>query len=227
MEIMDRIERFLREFRTTFEDMPQKEYMENLIGIAKNKLDMFNSLREETDHFSEDICDGRYDWEVVRNEVLTLRSITKEQVLQAYDDWLLPPKNGEGSTDVSRQRRPLVVQIVSQTTKALGNVPQTTVLGVAKDLRDAGIRTEVFMASKKKMKMGTQLSHADHYGVPIAVILGEDEAAAGQVSVKDLVAGKEEREDIDDRDEYRAAGKTGQQTIAREDLVATVRGMLG
>ena len=117
MEIMDRIERFLREFRTTFEDMPQKEFMENLIGIAKNKLDMFNSLREETDHFWEEICDGRYDWEVVRNEVLTLRSITKEQVLQAYDDWLLPPKNGEGSTDVSRQRRPLVVQIVSQTTK--------------------------------------------------------------------------------------------------------------
>lgn len=108
----------------------------------------------------------------------------------------------------------------------LGAVPQSEVLGVAQELRDAGINTEVFMASKKKMKMGTQLSHADHYGIPIAVILGEDEVANGQVSVKDLITGKAEREDIDDRDEYRAAGKTGQETIPRNQLLDTVRAIL-
>ena len=108
----------------------------------------------------------------------------------------------------------------------LGAVPQAEVLGVARELRDAGIATEVFMASKKKMKMGTQLSHADHYGIPVAVILGEDEVANGQVSVKDLVKGKEDREDIDDRDEYRAAGKTGQETVSRADLLATVQSLL-
>lgn len=123
--------------------------------------------------------------------------------------------------------------LVSETTAAaqvlvvtLGAVPQEAVLGVARELRDADIATEVFMASKKKMKMGTQLSHADHYGIPVAVILGEDEVANGQVSIKDLVAGKEEREDIDDRDAYRAAGKTGQQTVNRADMLSTVQSLL-
>lgn len=108
----------------------------------------------------------------------------------------------------------------------MGNVPKAETLRVARELREAGIRTETFFASKKKMQMGNQLSHADHYGIPVAVIIGEDEIAQGVVSVKDLEAGKAGREGIDDRDAYREAGKTGQVTVAREAMVATVREML-
>ncbi len=108
----------------------------------------------------------------------------------------------------------------------MGNVPPVETLKLAAELRDAGINTETFFASRKKMQMGNQLSHADHYGVPVAVIIGEDELAQGVVSVKDLNEGKAGREDIDDREAYREAGKTGQQTVSREDLVATVSEIL-
>jgi histidyl-tRNA synthetase len=109
----------------------------------------------------------------------------------------------------------------------MGNVPKAETLRLAMELRNAGIRTETFFASRKKMQMGNQLSHADHYQIPVAVIIGEDELANGVVSVKDLCAGKAERDEITDRDAYREAGKTGQVTVARADLVATVRQMLG
>ncbi len=76
------------------------------------------------------------------------------------------------------------------------------------------------------MQMGNQLSHADHYEIPTAVIIGEDEIAQGVVSVKDLLEGKSAREDIDDREAYRQAGKTGQVTVPRGEMVQTVQDFL-
>lgn len=109
---------------------------------------------------------------------------------------------------------------------SLGNIPKGETLRVARELREAGIPTEPYFAKRKKMKMGDQLSHADHYGIPVAVILGEDELAGGKVSVKDLQHGKEAREDIEDRDAYREAGKTGQATVLRSEMIETVQNIL-
>ena len=109
----------------------------------------------------------------------------------------------------------------------MGNVPRPETLRLSAELRAGGLKVETFFASRKKMQMGNQLSHADHYGIPVAVIIGEDELANGVVSIKDLVAGKEARADIDDREAYREAGKTGQVTVSRAEMVATVRQMLG
>lgn len=109
----------------------------------------------------------------------------------------------------------------------MGKVPRAETLKVASELRAAGIRTEAFIASKKKMQMGNQLSHADHYGIPVAVIIGEDEIAQGVVAVKDLKAGKEMRAEIEDRDAYRDAGKSGQETVPRADMVTAVQAILG
>ena len=58
------------------------------------------------------------------------------------------------------------------------------------------------------------------------VIIGEDEIANGVVSIKDLLEGKAQREDIEDREAYREAGKTGQVTVPRTDLVDTVKELL-
>ncbi|MDD7651106.1 MAG: His/Gly/Thr/Pro-type tRNA ligase C-terminal domain-containing protein, partial [Firmicutes bacterium] len=59
-------------------------------------------------------------------------------------------------------------------------------IAVATRLRGAGIRTQVYMEQKKfKQKM----SYADKLGIPYAVLLGEDEIAAGKCSVKDLTTG--------------------------------------
>ena len=61
-------------------------------------------------------------------------------------------------------------------------------IAVATSLREAGIRTQVYMEQKKfKQKM----SYADKLGIPYAVLLGEDEIAAGKCSVKDLNTGQQ------------------------------------
>lgn len=118
-------------------------------------------------------------------------------------------------------RTPVQVLVVT-----MGNVPKSETLRLASELRQAGIRTECFFASRKKMQMGNQLSHADHYGVPVAVIIGEDEIAQGVVSVKDLLEGKSGRADIEDRDAYLEAGKTGQVTVPRTEMVAHIQALL-
>ena len=59
---------------------------------------------------------------------------------------------------------------------------------LATGLREAGIRTQVYMEQKKfKQKLG----YADKLGIPYAVLLGEDEIAAGACSVKDLATGRQ------------------------------------
>ncbi|HEX5951822.1 MAG TPA: His/Gly/Thr/Pro-type tRNA ligase C-terminal domain-containing protein, partial [Rhodanobacteraceae bacterium] len=59
-------------------------------------------------------------------------------------------------------------------------------LAVAKELRDAGIATEVALEGGK---LGKQLKYADRAGIRFAVVAGEDELARGAVAVKDLRRG--------------------------------------
>jgi histidyl-tRNA synthetase len=105
-------------------------------------------------------------------------------------------------------------------------VDTSELLRVAHELRQNGISTEVFMGSRKA-KINQQLSLANERGVPVAVIIGPDELANGTVAVKDLVAGHQQREGIEEREEYLAAAKAGQETIARTDLVRYVKELLG
>jgi len=107
----------------------------------------------------------------------------------------------------------------------MGKVPFAETLRAASELRAAGIRTETFFGPKMSMK--AQLSHADRFGVPVAVILGEDELSRNEVAIKDLYAGKAGRETIVDHEAYRQAGKTGQITVARADMVSVVKNLVG
>ncbi|KAI2493159.1 metalloendopeptidase [Fragilaria crotonensis] len=107
-EITKRIDTFLQHYKNTLVDMKDEQFMEHLVGLAKNKLEMFNSLSEETGCYWSEIQDRRFDWEVYRNEALALRSITKKTVITAFDKWLLPcDKDGK-----MRDRRALVVQVI-------------------------------------------------------------------------------------------------------------------
>lgn len=56
-------------------------------------------------------------------------------------------------------------------------------LGIAQQLRAAGISTEVQLESKKLAK---QFQYADRAGIGFMVLMGEDEAQRGVVTVKDL-----------------------------------------
>ncbi len=56
-------------------------------------------------------------------------------------------------------------------------------LALAKELREAGINTEVVM---EPGKLARQFKYADRAGIRFVLVLGSDEIAAGTVSVKDL-----------------------------------------
>jgi len=103
-ETEDRIERFLLEFRQVLQDMSTEEFTEHLVALATEKLNMFHSLSEETDHFWSEIRDGRYKFEVEREEVICLKKITKEQTLKAYDKWLSP---------ANKKRRKMAIRVVA------------------------------------------------------------------------------------------------------------------
>ncbi|KAK1772869.1 hypothetical protein QBC33DRAFT_522716 [Phialemonium atrogriseum] len=81
-------------------------------------------------------------------------------------------------------------------------------MAVARQLWDAGIRAE--FTAKVKPKLPPQFNASKD--VPLAVILGQDELAAGQVRLKNARAGDKET-DQKDRD----------QLVSREDLVEEVK----
>ncbi len=90
------------------------------------------------------------------------------------------------------------------------------------DLRNAGIRAEVFMGGGTNM--GKQLKYADKRAAPLAIIEGGDEAERGVVQIKDLVLGSKLAEEIESNEEWKA--QPAQREIPQGDLVATVREML-
>jgi histidyl-tRNA synthetase len=69
------------------------------------------------------------------------------------------------------------------------------------------------------------MKYADRRASPAAVIMGGDEIAAGQVTVKDLDLGRRLAEDVADNRAWRE-GRPGQVTAARAELAATVQRIL-
>ena len=61
-------------------------------------------------------------------------------------------------------------------------------IALAESLRAGGLRVQLY-AEQKKFKQ--KMSYCDKLGVPYAVLLGEDEIAAGKCSVKDMRSGNQ------------------------------------
>lgn len=89
------------------------------------------------------------------------------------------------------------------------------------ELRDVGIRAEVFMGGGN---MAKQLKYADNRASPIAVIEGGDEKAAGEVTLKDLALGARLAAEIETNEEWKA--QPAQKKVARSQLISEVRAML-
>ena len=89
-DVTARIEEFLREFKKELVSMSKETFMENLVSLAKDKLEKCDSLEEEAGNLWYEITEKRYDWEVHRNEAHALRSITKDQVIQTFDNLVCP-----------------------------------------------------------------------------------------------------------------------------------------
>ncbi|HEX8995644.1 MAG TPA: histidine--tRNA ligase [Ktedonobacterales bacterium] len=63
-----------------------------------------------------------------------------------------------------------------------------TSFALAQTLRAAGVRTEVYTEPKG---LGQQLSFANKKGIPLAFIVGPDEAARGEATLRDLRSGEQ------------------------------------
>ena len=72
---------------------------------------------------------------------------------------------------------------------------------VARDLRTAGIETEVYYGMDKK-KMKKQMAYADDKNCPFVVLIGANEAEAGIATVKNLKLGKEIADKFTDKKEW-------------------------
>lgn len=78
-------------------------------------------------------------------------------------------------------------------------------LGLAHDLRAAGLRVDVYPEADK---LGKQFKYASGRAVPLVTVVGDDEAAAGTVTVKDMRSGE-------------------QATVPRAEVAAHLRSRLG
>lgn len=116
----------------------------------------------------------------------------------------------------TEQRGPVVIIAFDQTRMA-------DYFAVAAELRAAGLPAEVYLGSSG---MKAQMKYADRRLSPAAVIMGEDEIAAGTVTVKDLDLGRELAAGVTDNAEWREQ-RPGQQTIPRGELVGAIKRIVG
>jgi histidyl-tRNA synthetase len=93
---------------------------------------------------------------------------------------------------------------------------------LAREIRAAGIAAEVYLGGSG---MKAQMKYADRRLSPAAVIIGDDELAAGTVTVKDLDLGRALAAQVSDNAAWRAE-RPGQQTIPRADLVPALKRIL-
>ena len=112
-------------------------------------------------------------------------------------------------------RGPVVVIVLDQTRMA-------DYFAVAGELRGQGIAAEVYLGSSG---MRPQMKYADRRLSPAAVIIGEDEFAAGSATVKDLDLGRALSAGVTDNAAWREQ-RPGQVTVPRSELVATIRRIL-
>ena len=118
-----------------------------------------------------------------------------------------------GNLATDQNAGPVVVLVLDRDPAAIADYQKMT-----SQLRNAGIRAEMYLGSSG---MNAQMKYADRRNAAAVVLVGSNERAADQVTIKDMVKGTAEAKGIDDRAEYRAA-RPGQGTFARADLVAEI-----
>lgn len=75
-----------------------------------------------------------------------------------------------------------------------GSEAELQALRLAHTLQDAGIKTDMAFDDRS---LKTQLKHANSRGARVAVIIGEDEVTAGEVTVRDFESGESRRVPFD------------------------------
>jgi histidyl-tRNA synthetase len=137
---------------------------------------------------------------------------------------LISALKAAGRDEASKTRGPVVI-IVFNSEHMADYFAVASELRNAKDAKGnpAPIAAEVYLGSSG---MRPQMKYADRRMAPAAVIIGDDERAAGTVTVKDLDLGRDLAAKITDNAEWRTE-RPGQATIPRADLIPFIRRILG
>ena len=94
---------------------------------------------------------------------------------------------------------------------------------IVAELRSAGVATELYVGNQG---IGKQFKYASDTGKIAAVVMGDDELQAGQVSIKDLRLGDELSAEIGSDRKRWLEQQPAQIAVARDQLVETVRTVL-
>ncbi len=97
-------------------------------------------------------------------------------------------------------------------------------IAMTRELREAGIRAEMWQGGKANMQK--QMKYADKLGCALAIIAGSDEFERGEVSVKDLQAGKELATQTASREEWTSKEKRPQTVVKRSEMAAGILDLL-
>ena len=124
------------------------------------------------------------------------------------------------------------LSFLNKTDKNLGDAPVViTVMDrdkigeyikMTNELRASNIAAEIFLGSGGFNK---QMKYADKRGASIAVIAGSDEFEKDQVTIKDLMLGKELSENIQEREKW-LKDQPSQVTVPRSELLKIVKEIL-
>lgn len=208
-QILKELELLLADFADATEGIGELEeivsYLESL-GLAQECYQIVPSMVRGLEYYTGPIFEtvveeprigsitggGRYDELVgmfLKNSIpATGTSLGIERIIDVMDELdMFPP--GVGAT---------VAQVLV-TQFDQGMISET--LQAASDLRKAGQKTELYLGTTS---LGKQIRYALKKGIPYVVILGPDEAATGQVTLRNLELKQ-------------------QLTVAREDASAQIR----
>lgn len=120
------------------------------------------------------------------------------------------------------------IELTSSTSKVLVTTMDrerlNDYLSVLHELRVAGIPAEIFTGDTKNLTK--QIKYADKLGIPFAVIAGSDEFEKGEITVKNLIAGRAKGLETSDRETWLAAEGI-QETIPKSQLIQYLKARLG
>ncbi|ODQ53020.1 a-pheromone processing metallopeptidase Ste23 [Saitoella complicata NRRL Y-17804] len=100
-----RIESFLVQLRGIIADMKDEEYQTHVKSIIDKKTEKLKNLGQETSRYWQHILSGYYDFHQLDADVENLKTISKDDLLRYYDEYVMPG---------SATRRKLSVHMQSQ-----------------------------------------------------------------------------------------------------------------
>mmetsp|Transcript_16136 Transcript_16136/g.25909 ORF Transcript_16136/g.25909 Transcript_16136/m.25909 type:complete len:210 (-) Transcript_16136:212-841(-) len=107
--IYGRVVAFLDGFRTTLQELSPDAFEENIGSLARLKLQKDMSMVEESGRHWYEIQERRYLFNPTIQEAVLLKTIQKEEVIEAYERWM-----------ASSSARRLVVVVVGQAAEYAG-----------------------------------------------------------------------------------------------------------